>query len=185
MEYTRLGSTGLKVSRICLGMMSYGSSSWRDWVLDLDGARPLVRSAVEAGVIFFDTADVYSLGASEEITGTLLREFFRSRDDYVLATKVWGPMPETEKGLSADKIAQQIDASLARLRTDHVDLYQAHRFDPSVPIEETLGWSKLTSSAPPTVSSSDLPPPFSGFTFITAKSIGAPLPPVMVPFLIQ
>ena len=86
MEYTRLGATGLSVSRICLGMMSYGSPAWREWVLDADAARPLVRSAVDAGVIFFDTADMYSLGASEEVTGTLLREFFTVRDDYVLAT---------------------------------------------------------------------------------------------------
>ncbi|SHK87238.1 Predicted oxidoreductase [Pseudonocardia thermophila] len=140
MEYTRLGSTGLKVSRICLGMMSYGSSSWRDWVLDLDGARPLVRSAVEAGVIFFDTADVYSLGASEEITGTLLREFFRSRDDYVLATKVYNPMGDgpNDRGLSRKHILASIDASLRRLGTDHVDLYQIHRFDYTTPIEETM-----------------------------------------------
>ena len=140
MEYTRLGASGLQVSRICLGMMSYGSSAWRDWVLDLDGARPLVRSAVDAGVIFFDTADMYSDGASEEVTGTLLREFFGSRDDYVLATKVFNPMGPgpNDRGLSRKHVLASIDASLRRLGTDHVDLYQIHRWDPHTPIEETM-----------------------------------------------
>ncbi len=140
MEYTRLGSTGLTVSRICLGMMSYGSSTWRDWVLDLDASRPLVKSAVDAGVIFFDTADMYSLGASEEVTGTLLREFFPSREDYVLATKVFNPMGDgpNDRGLSRKHVLAGIDASLRRLGTDHVDLYQIHRWDPHTPIEETM-----------------------------------------------
>ena len=140
MEYTRLGSTGLQVSRICLGMMSYGSSAWRDWVLDLDDARPLVRSAVDAGVIFFDTADAYSLGRSEEITGTLLREHFPRRDDYVLATKVFNPMGPgpNDRGLSRKHVLSSVDASLRRLGTDHVDLYQIHRWDPHTPIEETM-----------------------------------------------
>ena len=140
MEYTRLGDTGLQVSRICLGMMSYGSSSWRDWVLDLDDARPLVRTAVDAGVIFFDTADMYSVGASEEVTGTLLREFFPKRDDYVLATKVFNPMGpgRNDRGLSRKHILASIDDSLRRLGTDHVDLYQIHRWDPETPIEETM-----------------------------------------------
>ena len=140
MEYTRLGSTGLQVSRICLGMMSYGSPSWREWVLDLDASRPLVRSAVEAGIIFFDTADMYSLGASEEVTGALLREFFADRDDYVLATKVYQPMSDrpNDRGLSRKHIMASIDKSLQRLGTDHVDLYQIHRFDPETPIEETM-----------------------------------------------
>jgi 1-deoxyxylulose-5-phosphate synthase len=139
-EYTRLGASGLQVSRICLGMMSYGSSAWRDWVLDLDAARPLVRSAVDAGVIFFDTADMYSDGASEEVTGTLLREFFGSRDDYVLATKVFNPMGPgpNDRGLSRKHVLASIDASLRRLGTDHVDLYQIHRWDPHTPIEETM-----------------------------------------------
>jgi len=139
-EYTRLGTSGLQVSRICLGMMSYGSSAWRDWVLDLDAARPLVRSAVDAGVIFFDTADMYSDGASEEVTGTLLREFFGSRDDYVLATKVFNPMGPgpNDRGLSRKHVLASIDASLRRLGTDHVDLYQIHRWDPHTPIEETM-----------------------------------------------
>ena len=140
MDYVRLGTTGLKVSRICLGMMTYGSPAWRDWVLGLDDARPLVRSAVEAGVIFFDTADMYSDGASEEVTGTLLREFFGSRDDYVLATKVFNPMGPgpNDRGLSRKHILASIDASLRRLGTDHVDLYQIHRWDPQTPIEETM-----------------------------------------------
>ena len=140
MEYTRLGATGLQVSRICLGMMSYGSSAWRDWVLDLDDARPLVRSAADAGVIFFDTADMYSDGASEEVTGTLLREFFARRDDYVLATKVFNPMGPgpNDRGLSRKHVLSSIDASLRRLGTDHVDLYQIHRWDPHTPVEETM-----------------------------------------------
>ncbi|GEL17132.1 aldo/keto reductase [Pseudonocardia asaccharolytica] len=140
MEYTRLGSTGLEISRICLGMMNYGSPSWREWVLDLDDARPLVRSAVERGVTFFDTADVYSFGASEEVTGRLLTEFFPDRDDYVLGTKVFMPMGEgpNKRGLSRKHILSGIDASLRRLGTDHVDLHQIHRWDPHTPIEETM-----------------------------------------------
>ena len=139
MEYTRLGATGLQVSRICLGMMSYGSSAWRDWVLDLDASRPLVR-APSTPVIFFDTADMYSRGASEEVTGTLLREFFARRDDYVLATKVFNPMGDgpNDRGLSRKHVLASIDASLRRLGTDHVDLYQIHRWDPHTPIEETM-----------------------------------------------
>ncbi|MFC4949884.1 aldo/keto reductase [Pseudonocardia sp. GCM10023141] len=140
MEYTRLGATGLQVSRICLGMMSYGTPLWREWVLDLDASRPLVRAAVDAGITFFDTADMYSLGASEEVTGTLLRELFTDRDDYVLATKVFMPMGDgpNDRGLSRKHIMASIDKSLARLGTDHVDLYQIHRWDPETPIEETM-----------------------------------------------
>ena len=140
MDYTRLGSTGLQVSRVCLGMMSYGSSSWREWVLDLDASRPLVRSAVEAGITFFDTADVYSLGVCEEFTGTLLGELFPRREDYVLATKVFSTMSDrpNDRGLSRKHIMASIDASLRRLGTDHVDLYQIHRWDPETPIEETM-----------------------------------------------
>jgi aryl-alcohol dehydrogenase-like predicted oxidoreductase len=139
-EYARLGSTGLQVSRVCLGMMSYGSPLWREWTLDLDAARPLVRSAVEAGITFFDTADMYSLGASEEVTGSLLREFFARRDDYVLATKVYMPMGEgpNDRGLSRKHVLAAVDASLRRLGTNHVDLYQIHRWDPETPIEETM-----------------------------------------------
>ncbi|MGE0300497.1 aldo/keto reductase [Pseudonocardia sp.] len=140
MDQIRLGSTGLHVSRICLGMMSYGSPAWRDWVLDVDAARPLVRSAAEAGVTFFDTADMYSDGASEEVTGRLLREFFGSREDYVLASKVFNPMGpgRNDRGLSRKHVLAGIDASLRRLGTDFVDLYQIHRWDPETPIEETM-----------------------------------------------
>jgi 1-deoxyxylulose-5-phosphate synthase len=139
-EYTRLGRTGLQVSRICLGMMSYGSPSWRPWVLGLDAARPLVRSAVEAGVTFFDTADMYSTGASEQVTGALLKGCFARREDYVLATKVFMPMGEgrNDRGLSRKHVLASIDDSLRRLGTDHVDLYQIHRWDPHTPIEETM-----------------------------------------------
>lgn len=140
MQYARLGATGLKVSRVCLGMMSYGSPAWRDWVLDYDAAQPIVRRAVELGVTFFDTADMYSVGASEEVTGKLLRALFARRDDYVLATKVYNPMGEgpNDRGLSRKHILASIDDSLRRLGTDHVDLYQIHRWDYETPIEETM-----------------------------------------------
>jgi len=141
MEYVRLGSTGMKVSRICLGMMSYGDSAkWGEWVLDEAAAEPIVRRAAEAGVTFFDTADVYSFGASEEVTGRLLARIFPSRDDYVLATKVFMPMSKgvNDGGLSRKHILSAIDASLRRLGTDYVDLYQIHRWDPDTPIEETM-----------------------------------------------
>jgi 1-deoxyxylulose-5-phosphate synthase len=140
MRYVRLGTTGLKVSRVCLGMMSYGDPGWRDWVLSEDRAEPIVRRAIEAGVTFFDTADMYSLGASEQVTGRLMAKFFSSRDDYVLATKVYNPMGDgpNDRGLSRKHILSSIDGSLARLGTDHVDLYQIHRWDDETPIEETL-----------------------------------------------
>ncbi|MET9223793.1 aldo/keto reductase [Streptomyces sp. NPDC003300] len=140
MEYTRLGTTGLKVSRIALGMMSYGDPANRAWMLDEEASEPLVRRAVEGGVTFFDTADMYSLGRSEEITGRLLSKLFAHRDDYVLATKVclpMGPGPN-DGGLSRKHILAGIDASLRRLGTDHVDLYQIHRWDYETPIEETM-----------------------------------------------
>src|SRR3954463_16488951 len=140
MDYVNLGATGLRVSRLCLGMMSYGNDSDRPWVLDEDAAEPIVRRAVEGGVIFFDTADTYSAGASEVATGRLLRKLFARRDEYVLATKVFMPMGsgENERGLSRKHILSAIDASLQRLGHDHVDLYQIHRWDPHTPIEETL-----------------------------------------------
>ncbi|MER7003444.1 aldo/keto reductase [Dactylosporangium sp. NPDC000555] len=140
MKQLRLGRTGLQVSEICLGMMSYGSSAWRDWVLDEDAADPFVRRAVEAGITFFDTADVYSLGESERVTGRLLARYFARRDDYVLATKVHGRMSDApnDGGLSRKHILAGIDESLRRLGTDHVDLYQIHRWDPHTPIEETM-----------------------------------------------
>jgi len=140
MKYVRLGGTGLKVSRICLGMMSYGDPAWRSWILDEAAAEPIVRSGVEAGINFFDTADVYSVGVSETVTGRLLSRLFRQREDYVLATKVHGPMGDgpNDRGLSRKHIMASIDASLRRLGTDYVDLYQIHRWDPKTPIEETM-----------------------------------------------
>ncbi|GAA3222184.1 aldo/keto reductase [Dactylosporangium siamense] len=140
MKQVRLGRTGLKVSEICLGMMSYGDPAWRDWVLDEEAADPFVRRAVEAGITFFDTADVYSLGASETVTGRLLAKYFTSRDDYVLATKVFSVMSDkpNDAGLSRKHVLAGIDNSLRRLGVDHVDLYQIHRFDPDTPVEETM-----------------------------------------------
>jgi 1-deoxyxylulose-5-phosphate synthase len=140
MQYARLGTAGVKVSRVCLGMMSYGDRSWRDWVLDEGAAEPIVRKAAEQGVMFFDTADVYSRGVSEEITGRLLARLFPKREDYVLATKVFSPMGSgpNEGGLSRKHVLSSIDGSLRRLGTDYVDLYQIHRFDPSTPVEETM-----------------------------------------------
>ncbi|MGC7095159.1 aldo/keto reductase [Amycolatopsis lurida] len=140
MEYTRLGTSGLTVSRICLGMMSYAGSGSREWILGEEAAEPIVRQAVESGVTFFDTADMYSDGASEVLTGRLLAQLFPRRDDYVLATKVYFPMGPgpNDKGLSRKHIMAAIDASLNRLGVDHVDLYQIHRWDPETPIEETM-----------------------------------------------
>jgi aryl-alcohol dehydrogenase-like predicted oxidoreductase len=138
-EYVNLGRTGLKVSRICLGMMTYGTPEWRDWVLNEDQSRPFVRRALELGINFFDTADMYSLGVSEEVTGRLLKEFSR-REEFVLATKVYMPMSEevNDRGLSRKHILDAIDKSLQRLDMDYVDLYQIHRWDYSTPIEETM-----------------------------------------------
>ncbi len=140
MKYKRLGASGLHVSRICLGMMSYGDKRERAWHLDEEQARPLVRRAVEAGITFFDTADMYSNGLTEEISGRLLRDAFARRDDYVLATKVYYPMGpmSTDRGLSRKHILSAIDASLRRLGTDYVDLYQIHRWDYETPIAETM-----------------------------------------------
>ncbi|MEJ0026478.1 MAG: aldo/keto reductase [Rhizomicrobium sp.] len=139
METTRLGHTGLKVSRICLGTMTYGSPNWRDWVLGEEEARPFIKRALEAGINFFDTADVYSIGRSEEVVGKALKDFTK-RDDIVLATKVCGAMSDdvNDRGLSRKHILSGIDNSLRRLGTDYVDLYQIHRFDPTTPIEETV-----------------------------------------------
>jgi 1-deoxyxylulose-5-phosphate synthase len=139
MEYVNLGSTGLRVSRVCLGMMSFGNNSDRPWVLDDDAAEPIVRAAADGGVTFFDTADVYSAGASEVTTGRLLGKMFR-RDDVVVATKVFSPMGpgENSRGLSRKHILSGIDASLERLDMDYVDLYQTHRWDYDTPIEETM-----------------------------------------------
>lgn len=139
MEYINLGRTGLKVSRICLGMMSYGSKQWREWVLTEDEARPFVQRALDLGINFFDTADVYSRGVSEEITGRALRDFAQ-RDQVILATKVNGRMSDdvNDAGLSRKHILDGIDRSLQRLGMDYVDLYQIHRWDYNVPIEETM-----------------------------------------------
>jgi len=140
MEYVRLGKTGLKVSRLCLGCMTYGSKSWRPWILEEDESRPFFKAAIEGGINFFDTANVYSIGQSEVVTGKLLKEFAASRDEVVIATKVHLPMSAApnDKGLSRKHIMSSIDASLKRLGVDHVDLFQIHRFDYDTPIEETL-----------------------------------------------
>lgn len=139
MEYTNLGRTGVRVSKICLGCMSYGSSKWRPWVLDEDKAMPFFQRAVEAGINFFDTADVYSVGASEEVTGKALRRY-ANLEEVVLATKVRFPMGEAPNmvGLSRKHIIQGCEASLRRLGVDTIDLYQVHRFDRHTAIEETL-----------------------------------------------
>jgi 1-deoxyxylulose-5-phosphate synthase len=139
-DYVNLGRTGIQVSRICLGCMTYGTSKWRPWVLDEDAGRPFFRQAWEAGINFFDTADMYSDGVSEEVLGRALRELAIPREQVVVATKVFNPMGPTpnERGLSAKHIRHAIDASLKRLQLDYVDLYQIHRFDPGTPIEETL-----------------------------------------------
>jgi 1-deoxyxylulose-5-phosphate synthase len=139
-DYVRLGSSGLKVSRICLGMMSYGSQAEQAWHLDEAAAEPIVKAAADGGITFFDTADTYSGGVSEEITGRLLGRVFGRREDYVLATKVFfptGPGPN-DRGLGRKHVLAAIDASLRRLGTEYVDLYQIHRWDYDTPVEETM-----------------------------------------------
>ena len=140
MRYVNLGNTGLRVSRVCLGMMSFGRHESRPWALDQEAAEPIVRRAVDGGVIFFDTADVYNGGQSEVVTGRLLGKLFGTREEYVVATKVHGrTMPgENGRGLSRKHVLASIDASLERLGLDYVDLYQTHRWDPLTPIEETM-----------------------------------------------
>jgi 1-deoxyxylulose-5-phosphate synthase len=141
MQYVRLGNSGLNVSRIILGMMSYGNPQWREWILDAEQAHPFVKTAVESGVNTFDTADMYSVGVSEEVTGKLLKEFFTLRDDYVVATKVFFNMGDGKPnrgGLSRKHIMDGVDGSLRRLNLDYIDLYQIHRYDPETPIEETM-----------------------------------------------
>ena len=138
MEKVRLGNTGLKVSRICLGTMTYGDPKWRDWVLDEAASRPFLQRALEIGINFFDTADMYSNGASEEVVGRALKDFAEKREDTVLATKVFFPTDGRHGGLSRKHILHAIDDSLRRLGTDYVDLYQIHRFDHATPIEETI-----------------------------------------------
>jgi aryl-alcohol dehydrogenase-like predicted oxidoreductase len=140
MDYVNLGSTGLQVSRICLGTMTYGSKRWREWVLEEEEGRPFIRRALELGINFFDTADMYSLGVSEEILGRALKDFGPSRDRVVIATKVFNPMGDdpNQRGLGRKHIRHAIDDSLRRLGTDYVDLYQIHRFDYQTRIEETI-----------------------------------------------
>lgn len=152
MDYTRLGRTGLKVSRICLGMMTYGTPQWRPWVLDEAASRPLVRQAVDLGINFFDTADTYSAGESEVLTGRFVREFCR-REEVVVATKVFNPvlmefrggaggakpaLRPNMQGLSRKRIFHAVDDSLRRLDMDYIDLYQIHRLDPHTSMEETM-----------------------------------------------
>ncbi len=139
MEYVRLGTTGLKVSRICLGTMTYGTPKWRPWVLDEAASRPFLSRALEAGINFFDTADMYSNGRSEEVLGRFLKGAV-PRDEVVVATKVFYPMGPgpNDRGLSRKHVLSAIDASLKRLGTDHVDLYQTHRWDPETPVEEIV-----------------------------------------------
>jgi aryl-alcohol dehydrogenase-like predicted oxidoreductase len=140
MQYVNLGGTGLRVSRVCLGMMSFGKHESREWALDESAAEPIVKRSVEGGIIFFDTADVYNGGQSEVVTGRLLRKLFGMHEEYVVATKVRGTtMPgENGRGLSRKHILASIDASLQRLELDYVDLYQIHRWDDETPIEETM-----------------------------------------------
>jgi len=139
MEYVNLGRSGMKVSRICLGMMTYGTSTWRPWVLDEEQSRPIIQRAVELGINFFDTADIYSMGVSEEVTGRALRDFAR-REEVVIATKVFNPYNDkpNQGGLSRLHILRAVEGSLRKLGTDYVDLYQIHRADPETPWEETL-----------------------------------------------
>jgi aryl-alcohol dehydrogenase-like predicted oxidoreductase len=140
MQYVNLGKSGLKVSRLCLGMMSYGTSKWRPWVLDEEASRPFIKKALDAGINFFDTADMYSKGASEELTGKFLREFGVKRENVVVATKCYFNLTDEVNGggLSRKHIMDAIDASLKRLGMDYVDLYQIHRWDYETPIEETM-----------------------------------------------
>jgi aryl-alcohol dehydrogenase (NADP+) len=140
MQYVNLGKIGMKVSRLCLGMMSYGSKKWREWVMEEEQARPFMRRALDAGINFFDTADVYSTGESERITGKLLRESGVKRENLIVATKVHGQMSDdiNDRGLSRKHIMDSIEKSLQRLQMDYVDLYQIHRWDYETPIEETM-----------------------------------------------
>ncbi len=141
MKYTNLGNTGISVSRICLGLMTYGSKTWRDWVLDYDEALPILTRAWEAGINFYDTADVYSNGASEEVLGHMLKDLGIEREDIIIATKCFNGTHNRQRnrwGLSRKHIMAACDASLKRLGTDYIDLYQIHRFDYKTPIEETI-----------------------------------------------
>jgi aryl-alcohol dehydrogenase (NADP+) len=140
MEYVNLGKSGLKVSRLCLGMMTYGSPKWHEWALSEEQALPFIKRALDAGINFFDTADMYSLGASEEVLGNALKAFGVKRENVIVATKVFNPMSDdvNDRGLSRKHIMDSIDRSLRRLKLDYVDLYQIHRWDYATPIEETM-----------------------------------------------
>jgi len=140
MQYINLGKTGMKVSRLCLGMMSYGSKTWREWVLEEADAKPFVKRALDAGINFFDTADVYSVGESERVTGNILKDFGVKRESIIVATKVFNPMSDevNDRGNSRKHIMDSIDKSLQRLQMDYIDLYQIHRWDYETPIEETM-----------------------------------------------
>jgi aryl-alcohol dehydrogenase (NADP+) len=140
MQYVRLGNTGVKVSRVALGMMTYGTPRWRPWVLDEAASRPFIKRALDLGISFFDTADMYSLGESEAVLGRALKDFGVSREKVVIASKVFFPLGDdpNQRGLSRKHIMHSIDNSLRRLGTDYIDLYQIHRYDPETPIEETL-----------------------------------------------
>jgi aryl-alcohol dehydrogenase (NADP+) len=140
MDYVNFGSTGLKVSRLALGTMGFGSRSWRKWALEEEESRPIIRKALELGINFFDTADMYSLGMSEQILGRALKDFGPARDRVVIATKAFSPMSDdpNDRGLSRKHLFNAIDSSLKRLGTDYVDVFQMHRWDPNTPVEETL-----------------------------------------------
>ena len=140
MQYVNLGNTGLKISRLCLGMMTYGSKKWRQWILEEEQAKPFVGRALDAGINFFDTADIHSVGESERVTGDLLKHFGVKRENVVVATKVFQTMSDdpNDRGLSRKHILDSIDKSLKRLQMDYVDLYQIHRWDYGTPIEETM-----------------------------------------------
>jgi aryl-alcohol dehydrogenase-like predicted oxidoreductase len=140
MEIVPFGKTGLQVSRLCLGCMSYGTSKWREWILEEGPARPFFKQALDAGINFFDTADVYSLGASEEVLGRALKDLGVRREEVVIATKLFNPMGETpnERGTGRKHVKHAVEASLRRLGTDYIDLYQIHRYDRRTPMEETL-----------------------------------------------
>ena len=140
MDYAQLGTTGLKVSRFCLGMDNFGDPALRKWAADYDAGRPLVADAVNAGINFFDTADAYSLGHSEVLTGRFVKEFFSTREEYVVATKVYNPMGEApnQRGLSRRHILESVDKSLRRLDLDYIDVYFLHRWDYETPIAETM-----------------------------------------------
>ncbi|MFW5968206.1 MAG: aldo/keto reductase, partial [Persicimonas sp.] len=141
MKYTNLGNTGLEVSRICLGTLTFGTPKWRDYVLDEEASRPFIKRALELGINFFDTADMYSKGVSEEVVGRALRDFADSREDYVLATKAYFPTGDggpNKRGLSRKHLMAALDASLERLGVDYVDIFYIHRWNYTTPIEETL-----------------------------------------------